>query len=210
MNKRKRKEYDKSNKVLSFKANFKEQILLKQMMQEEGWSNLSAFIKDKLFGESSDMKYEKLLSKPKKEDLPIIMTVLLEELNRKLDYINYRFDDEVEEFKRQTKELDKKSAARWFSFLFDWKKEIGVYGDELMTACSKILHSMDIDFKKTKFSKNETIPKHVLERASKNWNDTLSDEAMLASKMMGEQFQKEFAEKIERARKEINNIKTNE
>ena len=210
MNKRKRREYEKSLKVLNIKINYKEQTIISQMMAEEGWTNTAGFIKDKLFGETTDMKYEKLLSRPKKEELPIIMTVLLEELNRKLDYINYRFDDEIEEFKKQTKELDQKSAARWFSFLFDWKKEIRVYGDELMTACSKILHSMDIDFKKTKFSKNETIPKHVLERASKNWNDTLSDEAMLASKMMGEQFQKEFAEKIERARKEINNIKTNE
>ena len=194
---KKRKYYNKKiRKNICLKISPEEESILEKMMSSEEWTNQAGFIREKIFGEHIDAKFEKMTSSGNEEDIKIIIKHQLERFNKRLDYINYKYDEETEAYKNKTEGLDQKEAARWFAYLYEWKKEIISNERALYYLLSKLLQSLKIDFERHTYEKVETLPEHTMEKISKDWNDTLSPEALHISKIKVEEFQKDFEQKM--------------
>lgn len=207
MKKEKAKYYNKKTRhPICLKLNVKEDSVLEKAMQQEGWTNKAGYIKDCLFGESAERKYEKMLTTSDPVDMMIVIKNELEEFNRRMDYISYKLDDQMEEFKKQ-KNTDPKSSAKWFAYMVEWKKSINEISENLYASLKKLCHSLSIEFQRKKYDKVETLPDYVLERVEKDWNDTLSPEARYIAKKKTEEFQKIFEERVRKSREKAEQSK---
>ena len=167
-----KKEYDKRRLILALSLSHKELTILDSMMEKDGWTNRSGFIKDMLFGENVDSKYARTLKKGSPKDIANAIQNLLQELVDEFGYLNYRYNAEIEKLE---KENDKRVHKK-LSMLYGWQKNIRYYTDDMTNLLKAILKMLHIKAEIVQKDAIRHVPDSVLEEKIKDWNDVDSPE----------------------------------
>lgn len=85
----------KNKNIIYLRINANEKTLLETMMRDEKWTNLSAFVRYKLFGEDAEMRVEKLIEKKEPEDLAILLRNSVLELAQYFLYSYSRYEKDM-------------------------------------------------------------------------------------------------------------------
>lgn len=163
---------EKTRNSVAIRFSQKESAVLSKMMEAEDWGNRSGFIKYKIFGESEEYQYKKMLESGEEKDIQKVIVSLVSDMNRQIDYINFRFDSELIEFKNQLGRIDEIKAKKWLTYLEEWKTNLQRKTDEIFFDCETILRAINIKVERKDFKDVRNLPDYVLEKAAQNWNDT--------------------------------------
>ncbi|MCQ2116690.1 MAG: hypothetical protein MJY76_00925 [Bacteroidales bacterium] len=162
------------------------------MMKNDGWENISGYIKDKLFGNNVFEDYQKILKQAKKEkDYNSILLRQFEELNGHFEFINFRMNELLLKIEDET--TDKEFAQKASAQIYKWKTAIEQRTDSVIMDLKTILARMDIIAQIKKEQALRSIPDDIL-RSMIPWHDTTSPYAM--------EFARRTQEDVERERKE--------
>lgn len=172
MDKKIKKEYDKRRTNVLLTMSHKELTVLESMMEKDGWTNRSGFIKDRLFGENIDSKYARTLKKGSQKDATNAIQNLLQELVDDFGYLNYRYNAEIEKLE---KENDKRVQKK-ISMLYGWQKNIRRHTDDITSLLEAILKMLHIKVEIEQKDAIRHVPDSVLEEKIKDWNDVDSPE----------------------------------
>lgn len=97
-----------------------EKTLLQEEMRQNGWDNLSGFIKYKLFGLDPDRKIESLIKSGNPDSIALLLRNQLMDLTSQYIYIRYRYDRDMNQLYREEgvnlKEWTK-ATNKWHSAL---------------------------------------------------------------------------------------------
>ena len=97
-----------------------EKTLLQEEMRQNGWDNLSGFIKYKLFGLDPDRKIETLIKSGNPDSIALLLRNQLMDLTSQYIYIRYRYDRDMNQLYREEgvnlKEWTK-ATNKWHSAL---------------------------------------------------------------------------------------------
>lgn len=198
---------ESKNSPIMLRFNNKERALLETMMKEEEWENMSGFIKYKLFGDKVDKAYEKKIGDLKKEDIMTAMKYLIDTLNTNIGYMNFRFTYELEQL--ENIENPGKKFNRKISILKEWINECKKRNVDLYETSEKILTSMNIKVKKILQEDVRYAPQSLLDKVSKDWNDTTSPLALEAARRNYENIKKIEAEKYKKREEAEKNKQNN-
>lgn len=196
-----KKRRDKASNILTLRLSHSETSVLEKLMEKEEWTNRSGFIKYKIFGDSEEYQYKKMLESGEPSDIIKVIVNLMSELNRQIDYINYRFDSELIEFKKKIEEFDETKAKQWLAFLQEWKNGLQAKTDEIFFDCQTILKAINIKIERKDYKDVSKLPDYVLDRFAKDWNDTTSPERKERGRRLMEKFYKENPDIAARERK---------
>lgn len=117
-----RQQYQKmANKnLVHLRMSPEEKTLLQEEMRQNGWDNLSGFIKYKLFGLDPDQKIESLIKSGNPESIALLLRNQLMDLTGQYIYIRYRYDRDMNQLYREEgvnlKEWTK-ATEKWLSAL---------------------------------------------------------------------------------------------
>lgn len=197
-NKEIRQEYDKKLNKITLRLSKEEKVNLSKMMKEEEWSNVAGFIKYKLFGEKADAVYARMKRNSEPEDISIIMKILMESLVNEIGYLNYRFNYELERLDKNSDKLDDKIAKKILSTMTQWKKNIMERTEQICYDCQDILRYIDIKIDKIKKENIHFAPESLIDKARKDWNDTMSPEALEGVRRDFEKLHKQLEEEYKK------------
>ncbi len=97
-----------------------EKTLLQEEMRQNGWDNLSGFIKYKLFGLDPDRKIESLIKSGNPDSIALLLRIQRMDLTSQYIYIRYRYDRDMNQLYREEgvnlKEWTK-ATNKWHSAL---------------------------------------------------------------------------------------------
>ena len=167
-----KKEYDKRRLILALSLSHKELTILDSMMEKDGWTNRSGFIKDMLFGENVDSKYARTLKKGSQKDTTNAIQNLLQELVDEFGYLNYRYNAEIEKLEK----VSDKRVQKKLSMLYGWQTNIRNYTDDMTDLLKAILKMLHIKAENVQKDAIRHVPDSVLEEKIKDWNDVDSPE----------------------------------
>ena len=97
-----------------------EKTLLQEEMRQNGWDNLSGFIKYKLFGLDPGQKIESLIKSDNPESIALLLRNQLMDLTGQYIYIRYRYDRNMNQLYREEGVNLKewiKATGKWLSAL---------------------------------------------------------------------------------------------
>lgn len=94
--------YRERNKNI-FKIRFSatERALLQDMMEKDGWLNMSSFIRYKLFGFKTDEELKKMIDRKNPESIGRLLKLQMLELARTFEYLIYRYDKDMAQLYRE-------------------------------------------------------------------------------------------------------------
>ena len=94
--------YRERNKNI-FKIRFSaaERALLHDMMEKDGWLNMSSFIRYKLFGFKTDEELKKMIDRKNPESIGRLLKLQMLELARTFEYLSYRYDKDMAQLYRE-------------------------------------------------------------------------------------------------------------
>ena len=143
-------------------------------------------MKYKLFGLDSEETFQKRLKAiTKVDDIKIILKNEIEELNNAIDYINLRFNREIDAFQKEcTNPLDKHSISRRVEILHDWQISLQRKTDKMFMDLQTILERMDIVVERKRQEELRLMPQSQLDEYVRNWDDTTSPEIHEAGRRM--------------------------
>lgn len=188
-----KKEYNKRRKLVSIMFNSSEQSLLEIEMKKVQATATASFIKYKLFGMDSEEKFQRKLNAiATNDDIKIILKNEIEELNNAIDYINLRFNREIDSFEQEYgNSTDQRTIAKRVAILNDWQVSLQNKTDKIFLDLQTILKRMDIIVERKKQENLRAMPQSLLDEYVKNWNDTTSPEVHEAGRRMLERTKKE-------------------
>ena len=167
-----KKKRDASKIQIGLTLSAQQNAVLSKMMEADDWSNRSGFIKYKIFGDSEEYQYKKMLESGEEKDIQKVIISLVSDMNRQIDYINFRFDSELIEFKNQMGKIDEIKAKKWLTYLEEWKTALQKKTDDIFFDCETILRAINIKVERKDYKDVRNLPDYVLEKAAQNWNDT--------------------------------------
>lgn len=159
-----KKRRDKAYDIVALRFSYFELNVLKKMMVKEDWSNRSSFIKYKIFGDSEGYQYNKMLKSGEPGDIQKVMAALMAELNKQIDYINYRFDSEIIDLKKKTDKFNEVKVRQWVTFIYEWKSALLNKTDDIFFDCQTILRAITFNIEQTDFKDVRKIPDYVLDK----------------------------------------------
>lgn len=185
-NKKLKKEYDRRRNFVLISLNSSESSLLEIEMKKCEATVKSSFIKYKLFGLDSEDKFQRTLSNVTSEsDIKTIIEKEVKELNNAIDYINIRFNREIEAFQADFAGADDKRAInKRVAIMNDWQQSLQNKTDKIFLDLQILLERMDIIVERKKQEEVRTMPQSILDEYVKNWNDTTSPEIYEAGRRM--------------------------
>lgn len=98
-----RKAYSKltNQNIVRVRMSAKERALLRVQMSADGWTNISAFIRHKLFGFDPDRKVEALIRTKSPDSIALLLRYQLMDLTSQYIYIRYRYDRDMNQLYRE-------------------------------------------------------------------------------------------------------------
>ena len=179
-----RREYKRTRQNFNEQVNFNaaEHATLAGMMAKEGWTNVSGFIKDKLFGTvGADLKLRRTARSSDKAPAREILADLLLNNYAMHEYINIRNRRNGEIFQRMAKEATgSEEKARWAAAfaeemvkaMDDGRQIDGAY----LTYLDEIAKALGTEVKIDKKTYLRALPDEEIDAYLKeNWKDTISD-----------------------------------
>lgn len=187
--KRFKKLYDAKKVRITVSMNPYEKSILDTMMYREGWKNVGGFIKHKLLGLDYAATFKETVDSAEEEELKKILLNLFSHLSDQLDYINSRYEKELEDLKKTTPMVNKKTVSAWVSLLDGWNNAVEIKTNAVLGDLGLILARMRIiDMKKQDYLKR--MPDSILDRHVRDWDDTSSPEFLEYTRRMLERTSK--------------------
>ena len=87
--------------IVRVRMNAKERAILHVQMSADGWTNMSAFIRFKLFGLDPDRKVDALIKTKSPDSIALLLRDQLMELTSQYIYIRYRYDRDMNQLYRE-------------------------------------------------------------------------------------------------------------
>lgn len=187
--KRFKKLYDAKKVRITVSMNQYEKSILDLMMHREGCRNVCGFVKSKLFGQDYTARFNDIIASADGEELKRTLVNIFSHLTDQLDYINSRYEKELEDLKKTTPMVNKKTVSAWVSLLDGWNKAVEIKTNAVLGDLGLILARMRIiDMKKQDYLKR--MPDSILDKHVRNWDDTSSPEFIEHTRRMLERTSK--------------------
>lgn len=187
--KRFKKLYDAKKVRITVSMNQYEKSILDLMMHREGCRNVCGFVKSKLFGQDYTARFNDIIASADGEELKRTLVNIFSHLTDQLDYINSRYEKELEDLKKTTPMVNKKTVSAWVSLLDGWNKAVEIKTNAVLGDLGLILARMRIiDMKKQDYLKR--MPDSILDKHVRNWDDTSSPEFIEYTRRMLERTSK--------------------
>lgn len=179
-----RRSYKKSRQNFNEQVNFnaQEHALLKGMMAKEGWTNVSGFIKEKLFGAGgAEGKFRKTISGEDRTPAIEVLKDLLMNNYAMHEYINIRNRRNGEVFQRLVKEATgDEEKVRWAAqFASDMMKTMDdgrQIDGAFLVFLDEIAKALGIEVKIDRKTYLRALPDEEIDAYLKeNWKDTMSE-----------------------------------
>lgn len=92
-----RKAYSKltNQNIVRVRMNAKERALLRVQMNDDGWTNMSAFIRHQLFGLNPDRKIDAIIKTKNPDSIALLLRYQLMDLSSQYIYIRSRYDRDM-------------------------------------------------------------------------------------------------------------------
>lgn len=132
------------NKI-SIKLNPEERALIEIGMIENGWENLSSYIKYKLFGWELSSKRNAIISEKKTLAIPVILNSLLLDLLEHIRYFTTAFDKEIEAINSDSTQEEKTKIEKKMDVAMHWSSHLKKRVNALIALCTSIANKLDID-----------------------------------------------------------------
>ena len=132
------------NKI-SIKLNPEERALIEIGMIENGWDNLSGYIKYKLFGWELSSKRNAKISEKKTLAIPVILNSLLLDLIEHIRYFTTAFDKEIKAINLDSTLEEKTKIEKKMGVAMHWSSHLKRRVNALMALCTSIANTLDID-----------------------------------------------------------------
>ena len=186
-----RSEYDKRRRLqIKIDLSPKEASILDKMMREGDWDNRSGFIKYKLFGESADRKFSRMVHYAKYDDVISIVKNAVIEMNDNLGYLNYKFDYQLRRLEQDKGLPSDKQIVKRLSHLIKYKNKVREKIEEMYFLLESLLANQNIQIQELKLEDVRYMSDEALEKAAKDWNDLTSPEAKEAARRIYEKYMK--------------------
>lgn len=186
-----KKKREKASNIVTLRFSYSESAVLKKMMEKEEWTNRSGFIKYKIFGESEEYQYKKMLESKEQSDIEKTLISLLTELNKQIDYVNYRFDSEIIDIKKKTEKFDEIRVKQWITILKEWKNSLLDKTDNIFFDCQTILRAININIERINFKDIRKIPDYILDKLDTDIANMDSPEMQEKARRLYEKFYSE-------------------
>ena len=186
-----KKKREKASNIVTLRFSYSESAVLKKMMEKEEWTNRSGFIKYKIFGESEEYQYKKMLESKEQSDIEKTLISLLTELNKQIDYVNYRFDSEIIDIKKKTDKFDEIRVKQWITILKEWKNSLLDKTDNIFFDCQTILRAININIERINFKDIRKIPDYILDKLDTDIANMDSPEMQEKARRLYEKFYSE-------------------
>lgn len=183
-----KKKRDKASNIVTLRFSHSESAVLEKMMEKEEWSNRSGFIKYKIFGDSEDYQYNKMLESGEPGDIQKVLVALMTELNKQIDYLNYRFDSEIIDLKKKTEKFDETKVKQWMAFLQEWKAGLLDKTDDIFFDCQTILRAINVDVERMDFKDIRKLPDYILDKLDTETSNMDSPEMQEKARRLFEKF----------------------
>ena len=183
-----KKKRDKASNIVTLRFSHSESAVLEKMMEKEEWSNRSGFIKYKIFGDSEDYQYNKMLESGEPGDIQKVLVALMTELNKQIDYLNYRFDSEIIDLKKKTEKFDETKVKQWVTFLQEWKTGLLDKTDDIFFDCQTILRAINVDVERMDFKDIRKLPDYILDKLDTETSNMDSPEMQEKARRLFEKF----------------------
>lgn len=183
-----KKKRDKASNIVTLRFSHSESAVLEKMMEKEEWSNRSGFIKYKIFGDSEDYQYNKMLESGEPGDIQKVLVALMTELNKQIDYLNYRFDSEIIDLKKKTEKFDETKVKQWVTFLQEWKAGLLDKTDDIFFDCQTILRAINVDVERMDFKDIRKLPDYILDKLDTETSNMDSPEMQEKARRLFEKF----------------------
>ena len=108
-----RREYDKSLEKVTIRLSAREKIALYKLVNDDGWTNVAGFIKNKIFNGKEGYIYEKTVNNADKKDIEKILSVYVTQLFREFRYIKWKYESDLKMIKEASKGMDSKKIEKW-------------------------------------------------------------------------------------------------
>ena len=131
----------KDRSVIKIRINTKEKIVLDDMMKKDEWENVSGFIKNKLFGDSLDTSYKKIIHEASPEDLISLCRKELRDVNVFLTYIRFRYEKDMRQLYRE----EGVDLKKWIKATQKWHQDSIVLLKDVYTSFREIAYHLGID-----------------------------------------------------------------
>lgn len=143
MNKENSKEYfkTKNRSAFSIKLNPLEKTIIEKKMEEEGWQNISRFIKSKIFDRNPEEEIEKIINEKKPADIVNLLKNSVLELSRKTDYFRFRYEKDMAQLYRE----EGVDINRWIKATNDWHARYVFETQKLFSTIRKIARALELD-----------------------------------------------------------------
>ena len=154
---------------ISFNA--EERALLDSAMQKDGWENISGFVKYKLFGWEPHEKVKKLIKKKNPDDILILLYNELKALNQKLEFINFRYNKDMNQLWRE----EGVDAKKWKDATNRAFKLANREIKDVYNSCFQIARELGIEISHQSLApekgKPEIVNKEELDKKAKEINE---------------------------------------
>ena len=87
--------------IVRVRMNAKERALLRVQMNDDGWTNMSAFIRHQLFGLNPDRKIDAIIKTKNPDSIALLLRYQLMELTSQYIYIRSRYDRDMSQLYRE-------------------------------------------------------------------------------------------------------------
>ena len=171
-----KKEYDKRRMHVYLWLNAKEAAVLEKLMSEDDWSNSAGFIKDRIFAGKLDTVYARMIREAKKDDIEIVLRSLMTELQNSLGYLNYRFTYELDKIEKLAADDKSKELRQNIAKMREWKNAVQGRTEQISENLEAIFRMLKIRFEKQRVESVRYATDEMLEKATRDWNDTDSPE----------------------------------
>lgn len=143
MDKGNQKEYfkTKNRSAFSIKLNPLEKSIIEKKMRDEGWQNISRFIKSKIFDKDLDEEIDQIIEEKKTEDIVNLLKNCVLELARKTDYFRFRYEKDMAQLYRE----EGVDINKWIKATNDWHAQYVFETQRIFSTLRKIAKALKVD-----------------------------------------------------------------
>lgn len=190
MNKKIKKEYGKTGDKIMLRISTEERVVLTRMMLDDDWTNISGYIRHKLFGNSTESRYARMKKNVRKEDIAIMMQNLMSAMEKEMGYLNFRFNYELEQLQRNSDKLTDSVARKLVATMSSYKKAVLDRTSRICDDCEEILRHLDVKIDRSSAEGLEMIPDAIIEKALEDFDNTQTPEVMEGVRRSFEKYNK--------------------
>lgn len=131
----------KNKRAVPIRFNPDELTLLQEAMKKDGWTNVSGFIKYRLFGFDCQPKVDKLIESKDKEAVGTLLLNTSLRLADSIEYLNYRYNRDMQQLWRE----EGTDWKAWAKVTKKWHENMLYKTEEALTILRRVSEILGIE-----------------------------------------------------------------